>query len=168
MYKNSALLIIDVQNGYINQHTKHIPAFVEKEQEKYELVWATKLEYSAKSPFINIRKLNGFRDIENPTELAFNIRLDAKIFIKHGYSAVSKEFLQELSGHGITTIDLVGVDTDQCVLATSLGLFDMSITPKIIVDGCASTGGTEAHNAGLYILRRALGYQNMIYRNSLD
>ena len=41
MYKNSALLIIDVQNGYINQHTKHIPAFVEKEQEKYELVCAT-------------------------------------------------------------------------------------------------------------------------------
>ena len=168
MHENSALLIIDVQRGFINQHTRAIPALVEKEQENYDLVWATRLEYSAGSPFLTIRKLSGFGNVDKPTELAFNIRADAKTILKNGYSAVSKEFLEELNGQNVTMVDLVGVDTDQCVLATALALFDANVTPKIIVDRCASTGGTNAHKAGLAILRRALGAHNLIYREPKD
>ena len=38
---NSCLLIIDVQKGFINKHTKHIPKLVEDEQNKYENVYIT-------------------------------------------------------------------------------------------------------------------------------
>ena len=162
----SALLIIDVQHGFINQHTSAIPALVEKEQVNYDLVWATRLEYTAESPLLTIRKLSGFDHVYKPTELAFNVRSDARIILKHGYSAVSKEFLEELHSHNVTMIELAGMDTDQCVLATALGLFDANITPKIIVDRCFSTGGPEAHEAGIAVLRRALGSHNLIYRES--
>jgi len=163
MQEISAFLIIDVQNGFINQHTKAIPRLVEKEQENYKLVWASRLEYSARSPFLTIRKLSGFNNVDKPTELAFSLKPGAKTFIKHGYSAASKEFLEELARHNVTTVYLAGVDTDQCVLATALALFDAGITPKIVVDRCASTGGIASHEAGIVVLRRALGDQNLTF-----
>lgn len=167
MHEKTALLIIDVQRGFINEHTKEIPSLVEQEQANYDLVWAARLEYADDSPFISIRKQSGFTDTDNPEELAFTPSPNVKTIIKHGYSAVTGELIDDLRTNSITQLDLMGVDTDQCVLATALALFDMGVTPKIIVDRCASTGGLSAHDAGVIVMRRALGNQNMIYRGAM-
>lgn len=164
MQEKSALLIVDVQRGFINQYTKEIPSLVEQEQASYDFVWAARLEYEENSPFLTIRRHSGFSDTDSPEELAFNLRPDAKTIIKHGYSAVTNELADELKANSIVQIDLMGMDTDQCVLATALALFDIGITPRIVVDRCASTGGSEAHDIGVAVMRRALGNQNMIYR----
>lgn len=168
MQEKSALLVIDVQRGFINKYTKDIPSLIEQEQTRYDFVWSAQLEHKENSPFLKIRRYSGFSDIDSPEELAFNLRPDAKTIFKHGYSAVTNKLSDELKANNIIQIDLMGVDTDQCVLATALALFDLGITPRIVVDRCASTGGPEAHDAGVDVLRRALGDQNMIYRSPLD
>lgn len=153
----STLLIIDVQNGFINEYTQHIPAFVERAQAEYGVVWAAQLVYGEQSPFLTIRKRSGFADVKNPTDFAFQLSEGAKIITKHGYSAVTEELLSDLRARNVTQIDLMGVDTDQCVMATALNLFDAGIAPRIIRDGCASTGGLELQAAAMRILARALG-----------
>lgn len=162
MEDKSALLIVDVQRGFVNEHTKAVPPLVEKEQFTYRLVWAAKLEYGDSSPFLRIRRHSGFGDVDNPAELAFALRPEARTIIKHGYSAVTEELLQELKEHDITTVDLMGVDTDQCVLATAFALFDAGITPRVVASHCASTGGPDMHEMGIHVMRRALGGQNVV------
>lgn len=162
MITDNALLIIDIQRGYINKHTKKLPSLAESLQSKYELVYITRLEYAEHSPFLEIRKSSGFGDVERPTELAFQPATNAKIFLKHGYSALTDELRVELEQQGVQQIDLIGMDTDQCVLSTALGLFDAGITPRVLSGYCASTGGTGFHRAGIKILKRALGKHNVL------
>jgi nicotinamidase-related amidase len=158
----TAILIIDVQRGFINEYTQDIPRLAEQKQLDYDFIWVVRLEYSESSPFLTIRKRAGFVDTPNPTELAFTPRPGANILVKHGYSAVTPELLDEFKKHNITQIDLMGVDTDQCVLATALALFDKGITPRILASCCASTSGPEMHKAGLAVMRRALGRDNIV------
>jgi nicotinamidase-related amidase len=163
MPEHTALLIIDVQRGYINDHTRAIPALVEQKQHDYDLVWVAKLSYEGSdSPFVTIRNTNGFSDVENPTELAFVPRDDAKVIQKHGYSAYTPELAGELLHKQVKQIDLAGIDTDQCVLATALALFDAKITPRVLTQYCASTAGRKMHDTGVLVLRRALGTQNIL------
>lgn len=157
-----ALLIIDIQRGFLNRHTKKLPELAESLQNKYELIYVAKLEYGDRSPFLEIRKSTGFCDIDRPTDLAFQPVSTAKTIVKHGYSALNTELKTELERSDIKQIDLMGMDTDQCVLATALALFDMSITPRILSRYCASTGGASSHRAGIKILRRALGETNVL------
>jgi nicotinamidase-related amidase len=159
---STALLIIDVQNGFINENTRHIPQLAEQKQMDYDFVWAAQLEYGQESPFITIRKLSGFNDTSNPTGLAFIPQPDVRTILKHGYSAATPKLLEELRNHHITQIDLMGIDTDQCVLATALALFDANITPRLLANCCASTGGSKMHEYGLAIMRRALGDHNVM------
>ena len=37
---NNSLLIIDVQKGFINEHTEHLPKKIEKLQERYDNIYA--------------------------------------------------------------------------------------------------------------------------------
>lgn len=159
---NKALLIIDVQNGFINEYTEKIPNLVEKLQYDYEYVWAVRLVYLENSPFITIRKFSGFEKIDKPTDLAFIPLPRTKLFVKQGYSAVTPEFIEDLQSNNINQVNLVGVDTDQCVLATALALFDIGIRPIVLADYCASTAGSEMNDIGLKLLRRAIGKQNII------
>ncbi len=158
----TAILIIDVQNGFINEHTQNIPILAEQKQLDYDFVWVARLEYSKDSPFLTIRKRTGFSDVTDPTELAFTPIPSANIIIKNGYSAATPELLDEFERHSITQVDLMGVDTDQCVLATALALFDKGITAHILANCCASTAGPEMHNTGLAVMRRALGAHNIV------
>ena len=58
-------------------------------------------------------------------------------------------------------VTLVGVDTDACVLATAIDLFEMGIKPIIIEDCVGSSGGEECHEAGMLILKRSIGKEQI-------
>lgn len=156
------LLIIDVERGFINENTKHIPALVEQKQHEYDTVWAVRLVYGKDSPFLTIRQRSGIENIERPTELAFTPRDDARILEKYGYSAATPELIAALRQEGVTSVDIAGMDTDQCVLATAFGLFDAGMTPRILEHYCASTGGETMHQVAMQLLRRALGEQHIV------
>ena len=58
-------------------------------------------------------------------------------------------------------VTLVGVDTDACVLATAIDLFEMGIKPIIIEDCVGSSGGEGCHEAGMLLLKRSIGKEQI-------
>lgn len=81
--------------------------------------------------------------------------LNPEVFAKTGYGAASPLPLAELSIYD--TVYVVGADTDACVLATALALFDAGVRVVVREDLCWSSGGPALHQAGIDVLRRQLG-----------
>ena len=52
---------------------------------------------------------------------------------------------------------VVGIDTDMCVLKVAMDIFDLNIEPIVLVDCRASTSGLQSHLAGLAVLARNIG-----------
>ncbi|WP_408634333.1 cysteine hydrolase family protein [Mycoplasmopsis fermentans] len=59
-------------------------------------------------------------------------------------------------------IYICGIDTDCCVQATAVNLFEKRIRPIVLSNYCASNGGPESHEAALKTLSRAIGKENII------
>ena len=57
---------------------------------------------------------------------------------------------------------LAGFDTDGCVLATALDLFDQGIETFIIEPWCSSLGGQDMHDAAIKILNRSIGKDHVL------
>ena len=163
---DSLLVIIDVQKGFINDWTRHIPEAVETLQRDFDYVIATKFINPDPSPFRTFIGWTRFaQDAPTDTDLAFMPRDDSVIIEKTLYTAAPDiiSFTQEKQ---ISEVSLCGIATDNCILKTAIDLFESSIRPVILADYCASHGGPDAHNAGLLLLRRMVGTDQVITANS--
>lgn len=83
------------------------------------------------------------------------LELNPKVFTKTGYGAVTPLPVEELRSFEV--VYLAGADTDACVLATALSLFDAGVPVVVRPDLCWSSGGSRLHDAAIEILRRQLG-----------
>jgi nicotinamidase-related amidase len=81
---------------------------------------------------------------------------------KHGLAPDPDELLPILGRSGARRVELCGFDTDQCVLATALLLWDVGMAPRVLADLCSSSGGADMHEAGLAMTRRAIGDRNVV------
>lgn len=98
---------------------------------------------------LNMSRLVGYEDCTNPKELEF----PASWVSKHdGYSV---EVYPNLSPYD--TVDVIGFDTDACVLSACFDLFNIGCNLRILVDGIWSSGGKRMHEAGLTIMKRQFG-----------
>ena len=159
------LAIIDVQMGFVNDATSHIPDTVQSLQNPFDLVFATKFENPPDSPFRQFLGLQRFGGGMPETELAFAPRKDARIFVKHAYSAATDELKR--AGREAGAVHLCGIATDNCVLATAVDLFDAGLRPVVIADCCASHAGPRYHEAALMILKRLIGEDQVVTRAAL-
>lgn len=157
----AVLLIVDVQAGFINDWTRHIPEAVESLQGRFAGVFASRFENAPDSPFRKWKGLMRFAPGTPETALAFAPRKDACLFAKHGYSAAS-DAVVAAAKTGDSPVYLCGIATDNCVLATAIDLFEMGIRPVVIADVCASHGGPDCHKAGLLLLGRLLGEAQIV------
>ena len=151
------LLIIDVQKGFINDWTRHVPGRVETLQARFPRVVATRFENPEGSVFRTLKGLSRFAPGSAEAELAFAPRPDAEIAVKHGYSAATEALLASLRTAGAREVALSGIATDNCVLMTAVGLFEAGIRPLVLADYCASHAGAEYHRAGLMLIERLVG-----------
>ena len=155
------LLVVDVQNGFINDFTRHIPDRVARliETGDFEPVLFTRFINTPDSPYRRLLEWDGSADAPD-TELAAELErfISAhNVFDKHGLTGVPRALADRLQDDDVHEIDVVGIDTDMCVLKIAMDLFDAGIEPVILVDCCASTAGLQAHLAGLAILSRNIG-----------
>lgn len=153
----AALLIVDVQRGFINDATVHIPARVEALQANYPLVIATRFINLPESNYRRLIHWERFGPGSTDTEFAFLPRADALILDKPRYTCVDAEFLDMLDAHAIDEIHVCGINTDICVTKCAVDLFEVDRTPVVLGDYCASHAGTEFHAAALRILARFIG-----------
>jgi len=88
---------------------------------------------------------------------------DDAVFKKFYYSAFTEEFEEFRWKNQIKRIFIAGFDTDSTVLKTALDAFERDLHPVVIMDACASFGGDERHDAAALILRKTIGFTNVIH-----
>ena len=156
------LIVVDVQRGFVNEHTRHVVPVVERLQEAYERVHATRFVNAPQSPYRTFLDWGRFGEGSADAGLAFRPAAHAVIVEKHVYSCVTEELLAELRREGMTEVSLCGIDTDACVLVTAVDLFQNDIRPVVLAQACASHAGPEHHAAGLRLLERLIGKRQIV------
>lgn len=75
------------------------------------------------------------------------------IQIEHsGYSIKDYPYVQKTD-----TIDIIGFDTDACVLSACFHIFDLGCGMNILTELMWSSGGKKMHEAGLTVMKRQFG-----------
>lgn len=159
------LLVVDVQTGFINDFTHHIPQRVARliEQNNHAPVLFTRFVNSPTGPYTRLLSWDGCNDAPE-TDLSAELKPHIKpefVFSKLGLCGIPNELEDYLSSHQIKQVAVVGIDTDMCVLKIAMDLFDRGIEPIVLTDCCASTAGLQAHLAGLAVLSRNIGAQRL-------
>jgi nicotinamidase-related amidase len=155
----TALLIIDVQNGFINDQTRDIPSEIAHhiKASSYDLIVFTKFINTQGS---NFEKLLGWKKCYGPPEsdLAKPLVPFAKHIIeKHTYSAFkSHELIKLLKNREIQKLSICGLDTDACVLATAFDAFDLGYDFEIIEELTYNMKDDKFHTAALDVIRKNL------------
>ncbi len=161
------LLIIDVQKGFVTDATRHIPDKVAALQREYDLVFASRFVNPPGSMHRRLIRWDRFAPETEEAELAFSPRPDAQIVEKTSYTCVSDDLLKTLAKNDISRVDLCGIATDGCVLKTAVDLFEAGVTPVVLADYCGSHGGADCHEAGLLLLRRFIGRDQVVGAGSI-
>ena len=159
---SKALLIVDVQNGFVNEKTKHIPRLVEKLQYNYDLVIATRFINLPDSPFRRLIKWNRLSPGTNEIDLAFKPKEGIVVVDKYIYSCIDETFLRLLEDKGIDAVDICGIDTDICVTKCAVDLFERNITPYVLKDYCATHADADVQESAFIILARYIGKTQII------
>ena len=159
---NSALLIVDVQVGFVNDATRHILPKVDALQKRYKHIYATRFINAEGSPYRKLLGWHRFYANSDDVPLAFNPVDSVVVLDKHVYTCVTLAFLQDLRDKGISEVAICGIDTDACVSACAVDLFENGIRPVLLSDACASHAGAEYHEAALRILARLIGKNQIV------
>ncbi len=154
-----ALIVVDLQKGFMNAHTAHIPALVAAfiRQARLEPVIFTRFVNQPRSPyerFLDWREMHHPPDTDLVDEL---LPLAGHVLVKHTYTALTPELLALLKG--ADEVLLVGVDTDACVLKTAFDLFEAGYRVRVIADLCATAEGPAMHEKALAVIQRNIGAQ---------
>lgn len=155
-HAKQALLIIDMQRGFMNEHTQVIINNIQELclDNKFDFVVATRFIQHSDSQFDLALHWNEMPSGSRNTEFVDGIVTHADMVMEkvtYGLSTGDITFFRRMR---ITDITLCGVDTDACVMACAFDLFDAGFNVHIAAHACASSGGPELHESGLLMLRR--------------
>lgn len=157
----TALLVVDVQNYFLNGNTSHLPEKIGShlDTNRYDFVLFTKFVNKKGS---NFEKMLGWNKCsQSPeTDIAPEIQRfvkPAQVFEKHTLSAFKNpELKQFLDKHQIAKLFICGTDSEACVLSTAFEAFDLGYETHILKDLCASTNGKDFHEYARTIIERNL------------
>ena len=156
-----ALIIIDVQNYFVNELTKLIPEKIVDHIDKtsYDFILFTKFINKEGSNFfklLNWKKMLSGKETEIHNSL---IKFGDKknVFAKTSYSIFKARGLNEyLKKNRISSLYLCGIDTEACILASAFEGFDLGFDVKIIKELCSSHSGKSLHNSALRIIEKCI------------
>ena len=161
--KKTALIVIDLQNCFINNKTKDIPKQIKKhiESQTYDFIVFSKFINEDKSNFV--KKLNRKKCKKSPetdvvSEL-YEIASKNYIFEKNTYSLFkSKKFNEFLKQNKISKLFFCGVDIDACILASWFEAFDLGFDFEILTKLTGSSAKIDITNSAKQIIKHNLQY----------
>src|SRR2546423_964847 len=123
------LLVVDVQNGFLNDFTRHIPERVLRliETREYDPIFFSVFVNEANSVYhrlLDWHACAGEPDTCIAPELEPLVTAD-NLFYKYGLAGLPKPLASRLREEGVTRIAVAGIDTDMCVLKSAMDLFDL-------------------------------------------
>jgi len=158
---SNTLIVIDVQNFFVNQYTTSLPKKIVNyiNKSNYDQILFTKFVNKQASSFFKI--LNWKQCITSPqtdihSEL-LPLTNKSNVFKKASYSIFkTQKLLRYLKKNKITAIDLCGIDTDACILASAFDGFDLGYKVTIIKNLCGSHSGNKYHRFAITIIEKCL------------
>lgn len=156
------MLVIDVQNDFINDNTREYVSKIQEliDSNEYKNIAFTKFMNSKEN--ILYKKLNYKGCMEEEGQRIVLETKENKVFEKTGYSALNIELEEYIKGNGISEIYLLGFDTDACVQKTALDLFENGYDVYVLKDYCMSSQGKELHDAIINNLKRLIGSDKIV------
>lgn len=167
------LLIVDLQKGFIVDGANDlVQARIDEliNTDVFDHVISTIYYNYENSPIIRLMGWTKLLAEEDQMVLGVAATRSDYFVRKNKYSAYSEQLVEHLraenGGELPECIFITGVDTECCVLATATDLFEVGIRPIVLSYYCASSGGENAHFAGLRTLDSLIGHNN-IYQGSI-
>lgn len=159
------LALIGMQDGFnTTQGTQDVVSSIESaDLSGFDLVAATAFYNDPTSLFV---KQLGWNDMMIKNEKTASIKQIQHAYDislpKSTYSATQQLVpLIEMQGDDCK-VYLAGFDTDGCILATALDLFDQGVETFVVEPWCASSGGQDIHHAAIKILNRSIGRDHVL------
>ncbi len=157
----TALIVIDVQNCFVNRHTKEIPEKIVRyiKQQQFDHVLFTTFVLDKHS---NFYKLLNWKAFYSSPDTSIHKEINPltnrqSTFPRSTYSVFkSKRFLSFLKRNKIKEIALCGIDSDGCVLASAFDAFDLGYDVHVLRSLIASSGGKEFDQAARVVMSRNL------------
>lgn len=164
MHNRQALLVVDVQDGFLNDNTYHVLDYIrEKVQSStYDYIIATQFVNHTDSPYVHFLNWDKMMSDDVDTHIDKIVASHADTIITKQTYSCDKELLDVLSEYHIDSVDIVGIDSDACVLSTALFLFDHHVDIRVDAQGCASSAGEEMHHAAMMIIKRNIGADRVL------
>jgi nicotinamidase-related amidase len=165
----SVLIVIDMQNGFLNRQSEHIvPVVADLIDAWYaaggEVVFSRYHNYPG-SPFerlINWSQLRTSPEVDIVADLAARAERARAVLDKKTYTMFTPEGAALVADAGWTDLIFCGIATESCVLKSAVDAFEANLTPWLATDACASNGGQAAHEAGLLVAGRFIGPNQLI------
>lgn len=165
----TALIIIDMQKGFINKNTEHlvtkIADFVKKRS--FDLVIGTRY---INNDYTACHIYEGWDDCwegSKSAELIPEIEsLCNEVVDKHEYSCWGSPLKYLLKKYSIEKLVFCGVNTGCCVLASVFDAYDELWDVTVMGDLCGSTSGISSHKAGIQILRECITESRVVATQS--
>lgn len=163
---NILFMIIDMQNGFINNFTEGL---VEKMHD-FQVSIADRV-ITAGTRYVNHERtacyvfegwkscMAGSEDAEIVPELRGCMQ---RVFDKDKYSCWNEEMKEFVRNHEIEKIYFAGVNTGCCVLHSAMDCYNDLVDCAVIEDLCGSTSGIEEHEAALVVLRGCITKERVI------
>ena len=162
----NTIIVVDVQNGFMTEHTQHLPAAIAAFLEKAGLEHRIFTRFHNPGPGGFYDEQIGWLKMQSAPETNIVPELTdfpTHIIDKDTYSGFSSgELAAYLSDNDITEAYICGADTNVCVTSMAGDLFDRRIVPTVISDLCASHSGADYHQAALKNLEKWVGQKNII------
>lgn len=166
-----ALIVVDAQQGFINQVPKStldgIRQKMEDESNEFDMIVATKFVNENGSQF---EKQLGYTEMMSLKEQELDSVVEklSDIIVEKTTYAPSNSFYDMLRRNGIGKVTIIGLDIDGCVLATAFRCFDEGFNTGIDILRCDSGGGLDQKVAATMIMSRSFGDSNLYPHKTRD
>jgi nicotinamidase-related amidase len=157
----TVLLVVDMQNGFLNPNSVSVIAPVQRLiTEARRRGIATVFTRFSNREGSQYERLIGWTRLRTSPETDITDELDvggATVIAKEQYSAFTPEFCALVENKRWQRLLICGVATDGCVLKTAVDAFERGMVPIVVADACASHAGAQVHDAGLLLIGRFIG-----------
>lgn len=161
---SDCLVIIDVQKGFLSSATEDVPSNLKTllSRRHFDHIVATQFINTPDSPYVSRMGWTGLMENTPSTQVdPFVAQVSERIFQKKIYSCFTDEFREFLAQNSIERLYFVGIDTDCCVLKSCTDAFESDIPFEVLLNYCASNGGSRSHEAAITVMKRTIGASQM-------
>ncbi|MGW7641193.1 isochorismatase family cysteine hydrolase [Streptomyces decoyicus] len=169
---NAALIVIDMQNGFVNHHSRDaVPAvrdLVARWSAADRPVIFTRYFNYPDSPyerFFRWERLQQPPETDIVPDLAEAAVHAHAVIDKTGYTLFTPDAAALIRQAGWTDLVFCGIATESCVLKSAADAFELGYAPWIVTDASASDAGPDVHDAGLVVARRLIGTSQLVTSN---